>query len=216
MIDNVKNKYLLKKIFEKIGNKRKLNIIKYNKRIKVKLKINKNDFEIYATLKEFNDKYNSNIEDIDNKDINLSLRNIGNEGLKNLVKIKFKRFKELNLSYNNISEINVFEKVDFKQLNKLDLRYNEISDINILEKINFKELKKLNLGYNKISDINILEKVDFKELNKLNLSHNVISDINILEKFDFQELIKLDLSYNKISDKNILEKIFKFRRKSNL
>ena len=72
MLDNVKSKLILKKIFEKIKNKRKLNIIKYNKGILVKLNINKEDFEIYITLKEFNNKYNSIIEDIDTKDINLS------------------------------------------------------------------------------------------------------------------------------------------------
>ena len=37
MLDNVKSKYIIKEIFEKIKNKRKLNIIKYNKRIKVRL-----------------------------------------------------------------------------------------------------------------------------------------------------------------------------------
>ena len=31
MLDNVKSKYILKEILEKIHNKRKLNIIKYNK-----------------------------------------------------------------------------------------------------------------------------------------------------------------------------------------
>ena len=35
------------------------------------------DFEIYITLKEFNNKYNINIEDIDIKELNLSNRNIG-------------------------------------------------------------------------------------------------------------------------------------------
>jgi len=72
MLDNVKNKYILKKIFEKIKNKRKLKIIKYNRRIKVKLNINQEDFEIYITLKKFNNKYKVNIEDIDIKELNLS------------------------------------------------------------------------------------------------------------------------------------------------
>ena len=61
MFDNVKSKYILKEIFEKMKNKRKLNIIKYNKRIKFKSNINKKDFEIYISLREFNDKYNTNI-----------------------------------------------------------------------------------------------------------------------------------------------------------
>ena len=45
-----------------------MNIIKYNKKIKIKLDINKKDFEIYITLKKFNNKYNTNIEDIDIKE----------------------------------------------------------------------------------------------------------------------------------------------------
>ena len=60
----VKSKYMPKKIFEKIRNKRKLIIIKYNKRIKVKLVIYKEDYEIYIILNEFNDKYITNIDDI--------------------------------------------------------------------------------------------------------------------------------------------------------
>ena len=123
MLDNVKSKYIVKEIFEIIKNKRKLNIIKYNKRIRIKLDIDKEDFEIYITLKKFNNKYNINIEDIDIKELNLSNRNIENERLKDLVKINFNKLEELN--------------------------GNEISDINILEKVNFEELKKLNLNEKK-------------------------------------------------------------------
>ena len=142
MLDNLKSKYILKEILEKIHNKRKLNIIKYNKIIKAKLNINKEDFEIYITLKEFNNKYKTNIEDIDIREINLSRINIENEGLKDLAKIKF------------------------KELNKLDLSYNRISDISILEKVNFKELKELNLSKNNISDIKVLTKAKIKKLYK--------------------------------------------------
>jgi Leucine-rich repeat (LRR) protein len=138
MLDNVKSKYIQKEIFDKIQNKRKLNIIKYNKRIKVKLNINKEDFEIYTYLKEFNNKYKTNIEDIDIRELNLSGKYIENEGLKDLSKIKFKELKELDLSYNKISDISVLEKVNFKELKELYLSSNEISDINVLEKVNFK------------------------------------------------------------------------------
>ena len=137
MLDNLKSKYILKEILEKIHNKRKLNIIKYNKIIKAKLNINKEDFEIYITLKEFNNKYKTNIEDIDIREINLSRINIENEGLKDLAKIKFKDLNKLYLRSNKISDISVLEKVNFKELKKLDLSSNEISDINILEKVNF-------------------------------------------------------------------------------
>ena len=109
MLINVKNKFILKKIFEKIKNKRRLNIIKYNKRIKVRLNIDKEDFKIYITLKEFNGNYNTNIEDIDIKELNLSGSAIFNEGLKDLYKIKFKELKELDLSNNYIYDINIYE-----------------------------------------------------------------------------------------------------------
>ena len=80
----------------------------------IKLDINKKDFEIYITLKEFNNKYNTNIEDIDIRELNLSEKYIENEGLKDLAKIKFKELNKLDLSNNKISDISVLEKVNFK------------------------------------------------------------------------------------------------------
>ena len=167
MLDNLKSKYILQKIFEKIKNKRKLNIIKYNKIIKTKLNINKEDFEIYITLKEFHNKYNINIEDIDIKELNLRNRNIGNEGLKDLVKINFNKLEEINLSENEISDINILEKVNFKELKKLYLYNNKISDIKVLEKVKFEKLEELDLSENKINfSINNLILLKLKSLLK--------------------------------------------------
>ena len=137
MLDKVKSKYTLKEIFKRIKNKRKLNIIKYNKRVMIKLDITKEDFEIYTILKEFNFKYNTNIQDIDIKTLNLSGKCIRNEGLKDLNKIKFKGLNELNLDENEISDINILEKVKFKELKLLYLGTNNISDINVLENVKF-------------------------------------------------------------------------------
>ena len=44
------------------------------------------------------------------------------------------------------------EKVDFKNLNKLDLSWNKISNINIFKKVDFKELNDLCLGDNEINE----------------------------------------------------------------
>ena len=151
MLDNVKSKFIVKIIFEKVKNKRKLNIIKYNKILMIKLDINKADFEIYITLKKFNNKYKVNIEDIDINEIYLKNKNIGIEGLKDLVKIDFNELEELNLSENEISIIDILEKADYKKLKQLDLHYNKISDIKVLEKVNFKQLKELYLSDNKIN-----------------------------------------------------------------
>ena len=150
MLDNVKSKNIIKEIFRNIRNKRKLNIIKYNKRILIRLNINKKEFENYIKLKEFNKKYNTNIEDIDIKQLNLEDKNIGNEGLKILFKIEFKELKELNLSRNEISDINILEKVNFKELKELYLSHNTITYIKFLDEIKFEKLVKLDLKKNKI------------------------------------------------------------------
>ena len=202
MLDNVKSKYIIEEIFEKIKNKRKLNIIKYNKRMLLRLNIRGKDFGVFLILKEFNQIYHKNIEDIDIKQLNLNKAHLGNKGLKHLATINFKELITLDLRNNDISDINILDKLNLKKLNNLDLSHNEISDINILEKVNFKQLQLLNLSYNKISDINILEKVDFKQLQKLDLSNNKISDIKVLERVHFKQLEYLDLSNNKITIKN--------------
>ena len=114
MLDNVKSKYIIKVIFENINNKRKLNIIKYNKKIKIKLDIDNKDFEIYITLKEFIYKYKIYIEDIDIKELDLSNRYIENDDLKVLEKVKFEKLEILNLSENKISDIKLLEKLILK------------------------------------------------------------------------------------------------------
>ena len=207
MLVKIRSKYIIKEIFNNMKNKRKLNIIKYNKKILGRLNINKEQFENYITLKEFNNKYYTNIEDIDLKELNLSNKNIDYEGLKDLVKIKFKELNKLNLSENEITDINILERVNYKKLKELNLSYNQISDINILEKVNFHELEKLNLSYNQISDINLLKKVKFPELIELNLAYNRLSNLNVLKKANFKALNILNLSHNQISDITIFKKV---------
>jgi hypothetical protein len=106
-------------------------------------------------LKEFNNKYHTNIKDTKINGLNLSEKNLGNEVLNDLFKIEFKELKGLDLGWNKISDIKVLEKVKFDKLEILGLSNNQISDINVLENINFKELKELYLEQNKISDIKV-------------------------------------------------------------
>ena len=113
----------------------------------------------------------------------------------------------MDLKYNSITDINVFEKVNFTDLNILNLSVNKIQDINVLKKVNFDKLKELDISYNKISNINIIEQLNFKRLNKLFLMGLKLSDINILEKVNFEELQELYLGKNNISDISILEKV---------
>ena len=57
------------------------------------------------------------------------MKNLGNKGLKDLCKIEFKALKELDLSYNNISDIKVLENVKFEKLERLDLDNNKIDEV---------------------------------------------------------------------------------------
>ena len=90
-MDKIKSKYIIKEIFNNMKNKRKLKIIKYNKKLYNKLDLEKKDFKVYEILQEFNNKYNINIEDIDIKELNLSKRFIRNEHLKDLISINFNK-----------------------------------------------------------------------------------------------------------------------------
>ena len=113
MLDNVNSVYVLDIIFQNIKNKRKLKLIKYNKKILDRLNIKKNDFKIYEMLKEFNEEYNLNVDDIDNKELDLIGKYIGKEGLGYLNTLGFKQLKRLNLSDNDISDIKILEQANF-------------------------------------------------------------------------------------------------------
>ena len=111
-------------------------------------KKNKNDkiVDIKENKKNINDRKNNIIDE--KYKLDLSEKYLGNEGIQKL--INYKDIIELNLSWNNISDIKVLEKVKFNKLEILNLGENKISNINILENVNFKELKELDLYNNYI------------------------------------------------------------------
>ena len=140
----------------------------------------------------------------------LIILNLNNNQISNiniLQNFNCAELKELNLRYNNITDITPLEKVKFEKLEILNLDMNNIYDIKILEKVNFKELKGLKLKYNYIIDINVFEKVDFPKLELLDLEHNSISNLSVLEKANFKELKELNLFFNPIDNMKIFEKI---------
>ena len=89
MLENVKSMIIINIIFKNIKNKRKLKIIKYNKSLMNKLHITIDDFKVYEILKEFNNKYNLDIGDIDDNELCLNYKGLENEGLKYFNEIKF-------------------------------------------------------------------------------------------------------------------------------
>ena len=191
--------------------KEKDNIIKFNFD-------NNIDNEKENLLEEFKKKYSLNIKNSYIDKLDLSKKNINNDGLIEFAKIKFIKLQELNLSNNNISDIDILQKAEFYNLKKLDFSHNKISYIYIYEKINTKELKYLNFFDNEISDIkNILGKIHCEKLEYLNLGANKISDISHLNEANFKELKVLNLQINNISDIKVFYDLkFKTLRKLNL
>ena len=161
MLDKIKGLSILKNIFKILQNKSKLLMLKYNKKLSDKLDIKLKDYQYHNLLVKLNNKFNLNIKDTAITNLELNNENI-NEILKDMSKIEFKSLKYLNISNNDLKDINILEKINCKKLEKLDLSFNLISDINILEKVNFKELKEIYFYKNFIlSNIKILAKSKF-------------------------------------------------------
>ena len=139
MLKTIKSNLIMKAIFKNIHNKIKLKIIKYSKYMLRRLDIKKENYKSYEILKEFNEKLKLNIIDIDIKELDLKYKNVGTKELEILKNVNFKELKELDLFWNNISDILVLENVKFEKLEKLDLHWNKISNINsIISKLKFK------------------------------------------------------------------------------
>ena len=159
MLNKIKSKYILNTIFENVKKKKKLDILKFNKKMQENLSINKEDFLEFIYVKILKEKYKLNLnDDVDTKELNLSGHPYIYNVLLFLKFIEFKKLKEINLSSNLISEPSVLEFLKTEKLEILDLRNNRIKNIDIFEKLNFKELKNLDLCTNYIDDINVFEK----------------------------------------------------------
>ena len=158
------------------------------------------------SVSKFNSKYKTEISET-TEELDALSKKIGDEGLKLLCTIKFKKLVQLLLEENEIQNIDCLQKNNFgKNLIALDLSSNKISNIDVLAKVNFPNLHHLFLNGNQITKIDILSQVKFPELKEFNLSANKIESINILEKAFFPQLKQLDLSRNQISDIKILAK----------
>ena len=101
----------------------------------------------------------------DVKVLNKSNENLGDDGLKQLSKIKYKNLEQLILASNYIKNIEPLINFKLDILQILNLNNNNISDIRPLGKIKFSKLISLNLMKNNISDISFLEKIRKNKFN---------------------------------------------------
>ena len=116
--------------------------------------------------------------------INLNNKNVGNIELNLLSEVGFKNLKEINLSKNNISDIEPIKNFKTTKLQKIDLSSNKIKDVNALKPVldKNKDIESIKLNNNLIKDISIFKENKFSQLKEINLDNN-----RILEK-DFQDV----------------------------
>ena len=76
MLNEIKSKHIMNKMFSHIQNRLKMKIIKYNKSLLNRLYITIEDFISYKFLKEFNKDFNLSIKDIDIEELDLNKKNI--------------------------------------------------------------------------------------------------------------------------------------------
>ena len=111
----------------------------------------------------------------DNKFIILNDRELGNQYFKYISQIRFNQLKEIDISGNNINNIEPFKFMSLPFLEFLNLSNNEIKDLDPIENLDSKNLQYLFLHINNISNIEILEKVDFPKVKILRLEENNIN-----------------------------------------
>ena len=155
MLRKIRSKKILGIIFENLKKRVELKILKYNKKLLYKLNLSNKDFENFIYLKEFNNKYDLNLKDIEIKKLNLENKRLGNNIFEDLANMNFNYLNELNLNTNNITDLNNLTNAKFDKLEIFNLNMNEVRDISILENVNWKLLKELKCSYNKISDIKV-------------------------------------------------------------
>ncbi|KAJ8718102.1 hypothetical protein PYW07_006032 [Mythimna separata] len=137
---------------------------------------------------------------------NLAILNISRNHLKTAVlsnQNELNMLKELDLSYNTISDINVNSyEHPYSNLKKINMSHNYLVKIPdaVFDKID--DLQTLDLSHNYIEGLSQFTFEGTKTLLHLNLSNNRLTDINS-SLFRFSELKTLSLSNNRIKNLNV-------------
>ena len=105
--------------------------------------------------------------------LHLYNRNVRDEEFKLISQIKFNQLKEINLSGNNIKNIEYFNKMNLPYLEYLNMSYNRIENIEPIAELNSKELKEIFLQNNEIKDLYPFLESDFPKLEILRIENNI-------------------------------------------
>ena len=123
----------------------------------------------------------------DEEFINLSGKNIENKIFEQICIIEFNNLKKLNLSHNNISNIDSLKILNSPHLKELDLSHNKILELKPFDELSLKskELENVDLSFNLIEIVDTFKKKIFPKLKSLNL------DFNKIIKKDFDEIRRM-------------------------
>ena len=125
------------------------------------------------------------------------------EGLDKLSQLT--KLTDLSLLYCQINDVDMQYFENLTNLKKLNLSYNEISDVNKLT--NLTKLDSLTLTGNKIVDINPLNKLE--KVTSLDISKNNICDVSVLASM--RNITSLKCSSNQISDISVISNLTKLK-----
>jgi Leucine-rich repeat (LRR) protein len=145
-------------------------------------------------LDEFNKKYSTNIK-LDDEKIDLTGKNIKNEGLRQFCRINLENIKELIITKNDITSIKCLYEANLYNLEILKADQTRINSIEILPYLKCFKLKKLILNDNKLCNIETLGKLlEFNSLELIDLSNNYFDqklESNQKIIYDLQQMIKI-------------------------
>lgn len=146
---------------------------------------------IIENLNSTTEKINK-LEDLNLSSNKISFFGTAKNGFKN------EKLMKMNLSFNLISNIEIFSKVKFENLIYLDLSGNKINSIKVLETRNLPKLSRLNLAFNSImSATSFLKNSLLENLVELNIYGNLIAFVPTEKSDALKELKKINLSFNK-------------------
>jgi len=226
VIDNIKSRYILSKIYDNMTIKKKLEIVKHNKKIQNRINLSVNDYKEYCEIEieiipikdkfgkfiniDENDKlfyhiyFNDNEEEIENK-YKINYKDKVTK-IKIIIDYQVKSFKEL------FYDCECIESINFKKFYR-----NNITDMSWMfyECLYLKELNLNNFNTNNVTNMNCMfyRCLYLKELNLNNFNTNNVTDMNHM--FDGCSSLK-ELNLNNFNTNNVTDMRGMFSRCSSL
>ena len=184
IIEKIKSRYILSKIYDNMTKKKKLQIVKYNKRIQNRLNLDVKDYKEYSEIKieiiPTKDKYGKFIDIKENDKLFYHIYfNDNNEEIKNKYKIN---------EEDKVTKIKII--IDYQVKSFKDLFY----ECKCIESINFKKFYR-----NNITDMSemFFECSSLKKLNLTNFNTNNVTDMSAMFSYCSDDLKRKIKSENK-------------------